>query len=259
MKHVKNFSRFLNEDQEIYGQQHIDNFVQNSEAAFYTYTNTLGFYKTEENYDYKNGYVYNIKRMSSDGDGEKLIFKPKDLKILKNANIFNSRYGMPINGIYKFSEPISDAPNIDGEISLWVGGKDRSEYGTMTDSVDWSSESHNFNPFIKKFISNVGKTRIDNKLISDCLYYWDSANSAEIRSASDRVGMGSHSSTRTMKNFDSLYIIKDLDKVFGDRKNIEKIINRHPYFGGSSMTKKLTFDWYTGFMYVGGTYTEVWD
>ena len=66
-------------------------------------------------------------------------------------------------------------------------------------------------------------------------------------------GHGSQASTIIVKNINKKYDLYELDDFFGSREKAERVIEN--YF----KRDEVIFNWDDWELYVGGTYTEIWD
>lgn len=117
----------------------------------------------------------------------------------------------------------------------------------------------NFKSVIRSWKSSVMKDSTkqwNTDLIEKVLGSWNASKLDYKQLSSSNIGHGSQSSTLITKDYDAIYVIKDIEIIFGgSRDAAENFLNSFWKF----RRDKLVFDWINGILIVNGKFTEKWD
>lgn len=223
-----------------------DVFLKAFKKAFPTAKFMTGYGNQTKRYDYSNGYVEHPTTCQADGWE---CVNPKSAKILE-ANGFAPLITKAYFFIYK---PISKAE--PKPVTAWMG-----LLGDKFLNYNCKFEEGLKTLKFDKEMEDFKKKCIDGGWIEDILKPlfagWKKTSYKDAQKGSKSWGYGSQSVTYITKEFDSSYIIKDLDVALNmTREEVEAYIKSHYMF----KKDKLKFDWDGGVMYVNGTYGEYWD
>ena len=217
--------------------------------------------KDDKYYDYSNGAVYHSHTIVE--NNEEFNWLPaKKVKIMNELGLTLPH----LKAYFKFTEYISDEKNSrPTEIAIGVPGRNNINYykRLVLDDKNFDykkiANGKKVSAWFKKSIKEIqkeasGEFRPD--LIDSILWNLKAGKSDYKTTGSTDIGIGSHASTHIHKNYEKVFEIKNLDKLFGmSQEKTEEQIKKHWRF----KKDKLGFDWKKGLMFVGGSYTEVWD
>lgn len=233
---------------ELYGQQLRDDFLNSFRFG-------KGSYEDNTRYDYSKGYVGHHRTVKSEGFIN--LLSPKISKILEQNKMEGKR--VKIYGEYSYYKVISDATPKPAELSLGVKGNDKINlYRSVEIARD--TKSYNFSKDFNALKSDIKKLKeLPEDILKSLLWSWKPLTSKEVKAGSKSWGIGSGASTTTYTDFNKIYSIKGLDKIWGSKEAFEKAVQNSWSFGKSNSTKNIQFNWKDGIMTTGGTYSQKWD
>jgi hypothetical protein len=117
------------------------------------------------------------------------------------------------------------------------------------DVAEWNADE------LKDWAKRTSEKPIDPVILKRMMWFWKSEKADEKVLDRRDQGHGIWSSTKVTKQYNKVYTIKGLDKVFGSKEAFEKAAKEHGMF----KRDQLGFDWKGGNMYVGGTWVDTYD